>query len=67
MLSFGCKSVFNNFLIIFKGYFRRVSKNCAECVKINNDYRKQYSLDEREVEQHVNYGQTEEEQQDPIH
>ena len=38
-----------------------------ECVKINNEYRKQYSLDEREVEQHVNYGQTEEEQQDPIH
>ena len=38
-----------------------------ECVKINNDYRKQYSLDEREVEQHVNYGQTEKEQQDSIH
>lgn len=35
-----------------------------ECVKINNQYRSEYSLDEREKEQHVNYGQTEEEQQD---
>ena len=38
-----------------------------ECVKINNNYRKQYSLDRREIEQHVNYGQTEKEQQDSIH
>jgi len=33
-------------------------------VKINNEYRSKYDLDEREIEQHVNYGQTEEEQQD---
>lgn len=35
-----------------------------ECVKINNQYRSEYSLDEREREQHVNYGQTKKEQQD---
>lgn len=35
-----------------------------KCVKINNQYRSEYSLDEREKEQHVNYGQTQEEQQD---
>lgn len=27
-----------------------------ECIKINNDYRSQYELDDREREQHVNYG-----------
>lgn len=27
-----------------------------ECIKINNDYRLQYELDDREREQHVNYG-----------
>jgi nucleotide sugar dehydrogenase len=37
-----------------------------ECVKINNEYRNEYSLDEREKEQHVNYGQTKEELQDKI-
>ena len=29
-----------------------------ECIKINNDYRSQYELDNREIEQNVNYGQT---------
>lgn len=33
-------------------------------MEINNKYRQQYELDDREKEQHVNYGQTEEEQQD---
>ena len=33
-----------------------------KCIMINNDYRSQYDLDEREIEQHVNYGQTKEEQ-----
>jgi UDPglucose 6-dehydrogenase len=33
-------------------------------IKINNEYRSNYELDTREIEQHVNYGQTEEEQQD---
>ena len=32
-----------------------------ECIRINNDYRSQYELDNREIEQHVNYGQTKEE------
>ena len=32
-----------------------------ECIKINNTYRSQYELDEREKEQHVDYGQTKEE------
>ena len=32
-----------------------------KCVKINNSYRSQYDLDEREKEQNVNYGQTQEE------
>lgn len=31
-----------------------------KCVKINNDYRKQYDLDEREESNNVDYGQTEE-------
>ena len=35
-----------------------------KCVKINNQYRSEYSLDEREKVQNVNYGQTQEEQQD---
>lgn len=35
----------------------------AECVNINNEYRKQYDLDKREESNNVNYGQTEEEQQ----
>ena len=36
-----------------------------KCVSINNDYRKQYELDEREESNNVKYnGQTEEEQQD---
>ena len=34
-----------------------------KCVTINNEYRKQYELDEREESNNVNYGQTEEEQQ----
>jgi len=33
-----------------------------KCVKINNDYRKQYDLDEREESNNVDYGQTEEKQ-----
>lgn len=33
-----------------------------KCVSINNEYRKQYDLDEREIAQNVNYGQTEEKQ-----
>lgn len=33
-----------------------------ECIRINNDYRSQYELDDREIEQHVNYGKTKEEQ-----
>ena len=33
-----------------------------ECIRINNDYRLQYDLDDREIEQHVDYGQTKEEQ-----
>lgn len=33
-----------------------------ECVRINNEYRSQYDLDERERQQNVNYGQTEKEQ-----
>lgn len=35
-----------------------------KCIMINNDYRSQYELDNREIEQNVDYGQTEEEQQD---
>jgi nucleotide sugar dehydrogenase len=34
----------------------------GECVRINNEYRSQYELDQREIEQHVDYGQTEEKQ-----
>lgn len=34
----------------------------AECVNINNEYRLQYELDNREIEQHVDYGQTKKEQ-----
>ena len=34
-----------------------------KCVTINNEYRKQYDLDEREESNNVDYGQTEEEQQ----
>lgn len=37
-----------------------------KCIMINNDYRSQYELDNREIEQHVNYGQTKEELQDQI-
>ena len=33
-----------------------------ECAKINNNYRLQYELDNREIEQNVDYGQTKEEQ-----
>lgn len=33
-----------------------------KCIKINNDYRSQYELDNREIEQNVNYGQTKKEQ-----
>ena len=33
-------------------------------MEINNKYRQQYELDDREKEQHVTYGQTEEDQQD---
>lgn len=33
----------------------------AECIKINNEYRSQYELDEREKSNNVDYGQTEEE------
>lgn len=32
-----------------------------KCVSINNQYRKQYELDEREESNNVDYGQTEEE------
>lgn len=35
----------------------------AECIKINDNYRKDYELDEREKSSNVNYGQTKEEQQ----
>jgi len=35
-----------------------------KCVSINNKYRKQYELDEREESNNVDYGQTKEEQQD---
>ncbi len=35
-----------------------------KCVKINNSYRSQYKLDEREKEQNVNYGQTKKELKD---
>ena len=35
-----------------------------ECIRINNEYRSQYELDEREKSNNVNYGQTKEEQQD---
>ena len=35
-----------------------------KCININNDYRIQYELGEREKEQNVNYGEVEEEQQD---
>ena len=34
----------------------------GECVRINNEYRAMYELDEREREQNVDYGQTEEKQ-----
>ena len=34
----------------------------AKCVNINNEYRLQYELDNREIEQNVDYGQTKEEQ-----
>jgi UDPglucose 6-dehydrogenase len=37
-----------------------------KCIIINNDYRSQYELDNREIEQHVNYGQTKKELQDQI-
>lgn len=33
----------------------------AECIKINNKYRKEYELDDREKSSNVNYGQTKEE------
>ncbi len=33
----------------------------GESIRINNDYRSRYELDEREKEQNVNYGQTKEE------
>lgn len=33
----------------------------GECVRINNEYRSLYDLDEREKEQNVNYGQTQKE------
>lgn len=33
----------------------------AECIKINNEYRSQYELDDREKAQNVNYGQIKEE------
>ena len=35
-----------------------------KCVIINNDYRSQYELDNREIEQHVDYGQTKKEHED---
>ena len=35
-----------------------------KCIIINNNYRLQYEMDEREKEQHVNYGQTKEELKD---
>jgi len=35
-----------------------------ECVRINNEYRNQYELDEREKQQNVNYGQTQKELED---
>lgn len=35
-----------------------------KCIIINNDYRSQYELDNREIEQHVNYGQTKKEFKD---
>lgn len=37
-----------------------------EAAIINNSYRQQYELDEREKQQHVNYGQTKEELKDQI-
>lgn len=33
-----------------------------ECIRINNNYRLQHELDDREIEQNVNYGQTKKEQ-----
>lgn len=33
-----------------------------KCIMINNEYRLQYELDEREIEQNVNYGQAKKEQ-----
>lgn len=35
-----------------------------KCIMINNQYRLQYELDEREIEQNVDYGQTKEELKD---
>lgn len=35
-----------------------------KCIMINNEYRLQYELDEREIEQNVDYGQTKEELKD---
>ena len=37
-----------------------------KCIIINNNYRLQYEMDEREKEQHVNYGQTKKEFKDQI-
>ena len=36
----------------------------AECVNINNKYRKEYELDDREKSSNVDYGQTKEELED---
>lgn len=45
-------------LVNFDSGFTLIEK----CIKINNDYRSQYELDNREIEQNVNYGQTKKEQ-----
>jgi UDPglucose 6-dehydrogenase len=44
----------------FVSYSKRLTL-LEECIKINNTYRSQYELDEREKEQHVDYGQTKKE------
>ena len=44
----------------FVNYSNRLTL-IEKCIEINNTYRSQYELDEREKEQHVNYGQTKKE------
>ena len=66
MVGFDRREVWRSMLlkdICYNKEFPRLTL-IEECVKINNQYRSEYSLDEREREQHVNYGQTKKEQQD---